>query len=461
MISASHASRRRTPGGSSVPSAVTPTPRAWRSSFRVWWSRVTRSRAGVAWVSGGRSVSRACWAVATRASQSRAPWSRGSATCVRGSPVPGSGLLAGSVSGSVAGSVVGSVVGVGRVSGMRAVLISAPSSAVPRPVIRTPPARSWVIARYRSRCAARSSRSRAASSLRSTASGSTTSTRCRPALASSVASNEAAWRIISLSPRRRVQSCGGRSATARTTTSAWAGETVPATSASPGPLEGTGQCRRPDQALFALPAAEAGDMGEPVTGRPVRQLVGGEVAGVGLDHRPGLDHRQHRGQLGDQPDGLDQLLIRPARPQRLRGLPERLQRVGQHPDRAGTGAEFGDRHTNTESGTTDNQNDIHRVYPTIRDHPQKQISRATYRPQAHGRGRHHRTSYRHPMGPRGFRDGRRATSSTSETVGRPPPPAGRRATSSTSGGGGDLLNQRAAVGDLSSSGWDHLGVGED
>ena len=98
MISASHASRRRTPGGSSVPSAVTPTPTA---SFRVWWSRVTRSRAGVAWVSGGRRVSRACWAVATRASQSRAPWSRGSATCVRGSPVPGSvpGLLAGSVSG--------------------------------------------------------------------------------------------------------------------------------------------------------------------------------------------------------------------------------------------------------------------------------------------------------------------------------------------------------------------------
>ena len=49
-----------------------------RSSLRVWWSRVTRSRAGVPWVSGGRWVSRACWAVAIRASQSRAPWSRGS-----------------------------------------------------------------------------------------------------------------------------------------------------------------------------------------------------------------------------------------------------------------------------------------------------------------------------------------------------------------------------------------------
>ena len=47
-----------------------------RRCCRVWWSRVTRSRAGVAWVSGGRSVSRACWAVATRASHIRAPWSR-------------------------------------------------------------------------------------------------------------------------------------------------------------------------------------------------------------------------------------------------------------------------------------------------------------------------------------------------------------------------------------------------
>ena len=216
-------------------------------------------------------------------------------------------------------------------------------------------------------------------------------------------------------------------------------------------------------------------MGEPVTGRPVRQLVGGEVAGVGLDHRPGLDHRQHRGQLGDQPDGLDQLHIRPARPQRLRGLPERLQRVGQHPDRAGTGAEFGDRHTNTESGTTDNQNDIHRVYPTIRDHPQKPISRATFRPQARDRGRHHRvvpTPHGSPRVSRRSqsdllhqRDGR-ATSSTSETVERPPPPAGRssdllhqrdgRATPSTSGTVGrppqparrssDLLHQRCAGG---------------
>ncbi len=66
MTSASQASRRSTSGGRSVPSAVVPTRSdagGSRSFLRVSWSRVTRSRAGVPWVSGGSSVSRACWAV--------------------------------------------------------------------------------------------------------------------------------------------------------------------------------------------------------------------------------------------------------------------------------------------------------------------------------------------------------------------------------------------------------------
>ncbi len=70
-----------------MPSAVVPTPAVSRSSLRVSWSRVISSRAGVPWVSGGRSVSNECWAVTTSASHSRAPWSRGSRCC---SPVSGS-----------------------------------------------------------------------------------------------------------------------------------------------------------------------------------------------------------------------------------------------------------------------------------------------------------------------------------------------------------------------------------
>ena len=117
MISASQASRRRMSGGRSVPSAVVPTPAASeaRAVLRVAWSRVTRSRAGVPWVSGGRSVSRACWAVATRASHRRVPWSRGSRCVAPRSPGrSGSGWS-------------------GQVSGSSAARRRAPSSADPRP----------------------------------------------------------------------------------------------------------------------------------------------------------------------------------------------------------------------------------------------------------------------------------------------------------------------------------------
>ena len=74
------------------------------------------------------------------------------------------------------------------------------------------------------------------------------STRCRPALVSSVASRDWAWRSISFSPRRRVQSPGGRSSTADTITSAWSGEQVPATNASrvrdSGPLRALARATR-------------------------------------------------------------------------------------------------------------------------------------------------------------------------------------------------------------------------
>ncbi len=178
--------------------------------------------------------------------------------------------------------------------GRRAAVRRAPSSAVPRPRIRTPPARSSVIDRDRPRWAARSSRSRAASRLRSRPSGSTTATRCRPALVSSVASRDWAWRSISFSPRRRVQSPGGRSSTADTITSACSGEQVPATSAARvrdnGPDEGLG----PGHPPLALTATQTGQVGDPVPGRPVGQLLCGEVSGVGLGQGPGLDRRRAR-----------------------------------------------------------------------------------------------------------------------------------------------------------------------
>ncbi len=51
-------------------------------------------------------------------------------------------------------------------------------------------------------------------------------------------------------------------------------------------------------------------MGDPVPGRPVAQRVRGQVAGVGLDHRPRLHRGQGRGGLLHQPDDLDQLAVR-------------------------------------------------------------------------------------------------------------------------------------------------------
>ena len=133
MISASQASRRRVSGGRSVPSAVVPTPVPVlaRSFLRVWWSRVTRSRAGVPWVSGGR-----CGVQGVVGGGDQ------------GVPEPGAVVAAVDVVfPGPRGSRVGSTLGSGQVSGSSAAIRRAPSSADPWPRSRTPPARSGLIER--------------------------------------------------------------------------------------------------------------------------------------------------------------------------------------------------------------------------------------------------------------------------------------------------------------------------
>ena len=56
----------------------------------------------------------------------------------------------------------------------------------------------------------------------------------------------------------------------------------------------------------------------------------GEVAGVGLGDRTGLDRSQHRTELLDPADHLDQLVVRAGRPQGLGQPPHRGEGVGQH-----------------------------------------------------------------------------------------------------------------------------------
>ena len=157
---------------------------------------------------GARSVSRACWASSTRASNMRAPWSRGSVSTSQ----PG-------VSGSTAGA--------GLVSGSRAARRTAPSSALPRPLMRIPPAASSVTDRKRPVCAARSSLARAASSRRSARSGSTTSARWRAVRASSVAVSRRDSSSSTCSPRSRSAGLDGRVSTASQMMAACAGEVAP------------------------------------------------------------------------------------------------------------------------------------------------------------------------------------------------------------------------------------------
>ena len=155
MISASQASRRTTAGGRSRPSAVMAgdrRPARARPAQGLVVEGDQEPGGGAVGVGDGVGVQGVLgdW---TRASHSRAPWSRGSRTgavpCRRSRG---------------RGRVGRRRRRVGQVNGSRAALSRAPSSAEPRPLIRTPPAPSSVIDRYRSVWAARSSRSSAASS---------------------------------------------------------------------------------------------------------------------------------------------------------------------------------------------------------------------------------------------------------------------------------------------------------
>ena len=116
--------------------------------------------------------------------------------------------------------------------GRRAARSTAPSSTLPRPLIRTPPAPSSVTERKRPVCAARSSLARAASSRRSVRSGSTISARCRAVRASSVALSRRASSSSACSPLARRSGLEGRVSTASQMIPAWAGDASPRRRAS-------------------------------------------------------------------------------------------------------------------------------------------------------------------------------------------------------------------------------------
>ncbi len=62
----------------------------------------------------------------------------------------------------------------------------------------------------------------------------------------------------------------------------------------PGSGPGDPQGLGPGHPLLALTATQTGQVGDPVPGRPVGQLLLGEVSGVGLGQGPGLDRRRGR-----------------------------------------------------------------------------------------------------------------------------------------------------------------------
>jgi len=125
----------------------------------------------------------------------------------------------------------------------------------------------------------------------------------------------------------------------------------------------------------AVAPAEPTEVGEPVTGRAVAEPLLGQVAGVGLGHRTGLDRGQRRAGLLGQLHDRDQLVVRLRRPEGGVQISQLGGDLGQHPrrpaHRAGVGMELRDRHTVIESAATDNSSDIHSVDLDIRDHPQR------------------------------------------------------------------------------------------
>ena len=113
-------------------------------------------------------------------------------------------------------------------------------------------------------------------------------------------------------------------------------------------------------------------MGEPLTGRPVAQLLLPEISGVGLGHRPGLDRGERGPRLLDLLDttstrsSSDRLVHHVASRSRIIATTSRQSRR-----RAGLRVELRDRHTNIEAVATDNPGDIRRLYLDMRDNPQK------------------------------------------------------------------------------------------
>lgn len=211
MTVASHAIRRTVPALSVRPSSVSPPRVAPAASRSCSQGIVTLTRVRSPCDPGTASVSSACCATCTRASQVRAPWSRGS---LSRSPV------------------CGSTDGAGAVSGSSAWRRTAASSALPRPRTLTPPAPSSLIDRNRRRWDARARRSRSRSRSRAARPGSTSSTTRTAARARSVAWRWSAFSSSEVSARVRRAVSAGSSSTASITRAACSGLTVPATRAA-------------------------------------------------------------------------------------------------------------------------------------------------------------------------------------------------------------------------------------
>ena len=139
----------------------------------------------------------------------------------------------------------------------------------------------------------------------------------------------------------------------------------------------------------------------------------GQVAGVGLGDRSGLDRGQHRGELLDPGHHLDQLVVGPGRPQDLGQAPHRRDRLGQHRGGCRAGDLGGDRHTTMESGGTDIPGDIHRGYPSVpRSSTEKSYPRLDLGERE--KNRHHKEHLQQ-------RRTRKQTSGGTATQSKPPP----------------------------------------
>ena len=339
MISASHASRRMVETESSLTaSSANPS----RSDSRVV---VTMSRAGAPWESGGRSVSKACWAVWHQ----RVPH-----------PGPGVARVVDQLEPSCS-----STAGAGAVSGMSAALRRAPSSADPRPL--TPDAAGAVgrdrevSAQVGGRVPPGPAAVRASGPRRR---GRPHATRWRPVRARSVASKLPACSSRVASPRAPDRGPDGRASTALTMMSACSGDTVPAAIASrvaPGVRSTRGHGPRPGG-----PRPCGGRRGGSASHRSTRSAAS---ACRGRGGRPRRPHRP-----GPRPARTG--LARPAprsRPGRRRSGssttshpdPGPRHHPRQHSRGAGLGVEVRDRHRNIESETTDTQTGYPQEYRRI------------------------------------------------------------------------------------------------